>query len=152
VHIEAPATIDGGDVLRVGRRLYVGLSKRSTPQGIDQLAAILAPHGYSVQGVEMDDCLHLKSAVTQVGPDSLLINRQWVDEGVFAGYDLIDIDPSEPMSGNALYLSEAVIYPAEHPATRQRLEAHGIRLVIVPAGELAKVEGGVTCCSLILEV
>jgi dimethylargininase len=88
--------------------------------------------------------------VTQAGEGTLLINRQWVDAGVFPDYDLIDVDPSEPMAGNALYLDGVVIYPEEYPATRQRLEAHGILIVPVPAGELAKAEGGVTCCSLLL--
>ncbi len=150
--IEAPATLDGGDVLRVGSKFYVGLSRRSNPAAVDQLAAILAPHGCVVQGVEIDDCLHLKSAVTQVAPGTLLINPAWVDAGPFGEYDLIEVDPAEPPAANALLVDGTVIYPEAYPATRRRLEARGIRVLPVPADELAKAEGGVTCCSLLLRM
>jgi len=148
--IDTPATLDGGDVLRVGRKVYVGLSRRTSPAAVDQLSAILAPYGYRVQGVEMDDCLHFKTAVTQVADNTLLINRSWVDPSAFAGCDLIDVDPSEPYAGNALLIDDTVIFPAAYVATRARLESRGVRVLPVPADELAKAEGGVTCCSLLL--
>ena len=81
--IEAPATLEGGDVLRIGRTFYVGTSGRSNPQGVAQLAAALAPHGYEVRAVPMQGCLHLKSACTFIPPARLLVNPQWVDPGAF---------------------------------------------------------------------
>lgn len=150
--IEAPGTVDGGDVLRVGRRLYVGLSSRSNAAAIEQMREVLAPHGYTVQGVPVAGCLHLKSAVTQVAEGTLLINRAWVDPAAFAGLELIDVDPAEPYAANALRVGEELIYPAAFPATRRRLEARGLTVHTVDVSELAKAEGAVTCCSLVFEI
>lgn len=149
LHIEPPGTVDGGDVLRTGRKIFVGMTPRTNQTGIAQLTALLAPYGYEVRGVPVRGCLHLKSAVTQVAENTLLINRQWTDAEAFAAMQLIETDAAEPFAGNALMINSAVVYPAEFPATRQRLAQHGLNVVIVPAAELGKAEGGVTCCSLI---
>lgn len=147
--IEPPGTIDGGDVLRIGKKVFIGASNRSNQAGIEQLRALLAPFGYSVESVRVNDCLHLKSAVTQVAEDTLLVNRRWVDPDVFGRVDLIDVDPSEPHGANALLVGEAVVYAAAYPRTRNRLEDRRIRVDTVDVSELAKAEGAVTCCSLI---
>jgi dimethylargininase len=150
--IEAPGTIDGGDVLRVGKKIYVGCSGRSNPAGIDQLAAATAPFGYDVCPVPLTGCLHLKSAVTQASADTLLINRQWVNPRHFEGMRLIDVHPDEPHAANALLLGGAVIYPTCFPLTRQRLEANGSAVRVVDVSEVQKAEGAVTCCSLIFKL
>jgi dimethylargininase len=150
VPIRAPGTLDGGDVLRVGRTLYVGLSGRSNRAAIEQMRATLAPLGYTVQGVAVDGCLHLKSAVTQVAADTLLVNRDWLDVSAFGDLRLIDVDPAEPTAANALRIEGTVIYAAAYPRTRKRLEERGIEVHAVDVSELAKAEGAVTCCSLIL--
>jgi dimethylargininase len=149
LHIDEPATLDGGDVLRIGPCVYVGISARSNAEAVAQLRRSLAPHGYSVQAVAMRDCLHLKSAVTQVAADTVLINTAWVDAAVFAGYRQIEVDPNEPHAANALLIGDALIYPTNFPRTRERLENAGIRVVAVDVGELQKAEGAVTCCSLL---
>lgn len=148
--IEPPGTLDGGDVLVVARHVFVGRSSRTSDDGIAQLRAILAPFGYTVEAVPVLGCLHLKSAVTAVGDHTLLINRAWTRADSFHGYDLVDVHPFEPAAANALRLGAQVIYPAEFPRTAERLERRGVELHTVPAGELAKAEGGVTCCSLIV--
>jgi len=148
--ILAPGTIDGGDVLRVGKRLLVGAGYRSNDAGIKQLGSIVASQGYSVEAVPFEGCLHLKSAVTLVADDLVLINPAWVDAARFEPLRTIDVDPSEPYAANALLVDGTVVYPAEHVRTRARLEAAGLTVLAVPAGELAKAEGGVTCCSLLL--
>jgi N-dimethylarginine dimethylaminohydrolase len=79
VYIQAPGTVDGGDVLRLGKTLFVGLSSRSNASALEQMQNALRPYGYTVQGVPVTGCLHLKSAVTQVADDTLLINPNWVD-------------------------------------------------------------------------
>ena len=107
--------------------------------------------GYAVIGVSVNGCLHLKSAVTQVAERTLLIQPEWVGSSVFAGFDLIDIDPSEPHAANALRIGERVIYPKAFPKTAQRIEARGIRVHQVDVSELAKAEGAVTCCSLVFD-
>jgi dimethylargininase len=147
--IQAPATVDGGDVLTVGKSLFVGLSSRSNQAAIEQMQSILAPVGYSVRSVDVKGCLHLKSAVTQVAAAKLLVNPAWVEKSAFPDMTFIDVDPSEPYAANAVMVDGRVIYPAAFPKTRKRLEAAGIPLVLVDASELAKAEGAVTCCSLI---
>ncbi len=148
--LEAPATLDGGDVLRVGRRLWVGLSSRSDRAGVAQLAALLGPHGYGVQAVPMTGCLHLKTAVTAVDDERLLLNPAWVDPAAFSGLQAIAVDPAEPFAANALRIGARVVYPSAHPRTADRLADLGLDLVTVDVSELAKAEGAVTCCSLIV--
>ena len=99
--------------------------------------------------MRVTDCLHLKSAVTQVTPDTLLINTNWVDKDNFDGVKFIEIDPSESYAANAVLIGETIIYPRAFPETRKRLETAGIHIVPVEADELAKAEGALTCCSLI---
>jgi dimethylargininase len=148
-YIEPPATIDGGDVLRINQTLYIGLSSRTNPEAIEQMRRLLTPYGYAVSGVEVSGCLHLKSAITQVGENTLLINRAFVDADVFRNYALIDTDPSEPLGANALLVGDRVIYPAAFPKTQKRLEERGIMVEAVDMSEFSKAEGGVTCCSLL---
>ncbi|CAN5847408.1 hydrolase [soil metagenome] len=147
--IIAPGTVDGGDVLRVGKTLYVGLSSRSNQAAIDQMTAILKPFGYMVHGVQVNGFLHLKSAVTQVAEQTLLINPKWVDAAIFGDVEIIEIDPTEAYAANALLLGETVIYPTSYPRTCQKLEQHGIAVRTVDVSALIKAEGAVTCCSLI---
>jgi dimethylargininase len=151
VRIEAPGTLDGGDVLRVGRKLYVGLSSRSNRDGIAQLETFLSTWDYEVIGVPITGCLHLKSAVTQVGEDLLLINPGFVRPECFAPMETIAVAPTEAHGANALWVAGAVVYPAHYPETAERLDRAGVRIVAVPSAELAKAEGGVTCCSVLFE-
>jgi len=147
--IEAPATLDGGDVMRIGRELYVGLPGRTNAAAVEQLREHLEPHGYRIRPVALDECLHLKSAVTPIGDKMLLINPDWIDPGVFAAYRLVEVDPGEPHAANALRIVDEIVYPDAFPRTRARLDKHGLRVHGVDVSELAKAEGGVTCCSLI---
>jgi N-Dimethylarginine dimethylaminohydrolase len=147
--IAAPGTLDGGDVLRVGRTLYVGESARSNAAGIAQLRELLAGHGYAVQAVPTHGCLHLKSAVTQLGDDTLLLQPEWVDRDRFAGFKIIEVDPAEPHAANVLRIGDALVMPASFPRTRQRLLDAGFQVMAVDVSELQKAEGAVTCCSLV---
>jgi dimethylargininase len=149
-YIDAPGTIDGGDVLTFGRRVFVGESGRTNAAAIAQLRAILRPNGYTVIPVAVWGCLHLKSAITAVDGETLLINRGWTQSEPFRSFRLIDVDPSEPPAANVLRLHDRVVYPTAFPRTRARLEDHGARVVDVDVTEIAKAEGAVTCCSLIL--
>ena len=148
--IEAPGTLDGGDVLRIGKRVFVGISARSNAAGHGQLRGLLAPHGYTVESVAMRDCLHLKSAVTQVGETTVLCNPGWVDAAPFADYTRIEVDPAEPHAANAMRVGEAVLYPDCFPLTLARLRSAGIDVTTVDVSELQKAEGAVTCCSIVL--
>jgi dimethylargininase len=147
--IEPPGTLDGGDVLRLGRRIFIGLSRRSNAAALEQCRALLQPFGYQVAPVAVGGCLHLKSAVSVIGDDVLLVNPGWIDAAVFRAAEVVEIDPLEPHAANALRIAQAVVHPMAFPRTRRRMEQRGIRVVSVAAGELAKAEGGVTCCSLV---
>lgn len=150
--IEEPATLDGGDVLVDGERVYVGRSTRTNDAAIAQLAGILHPLGYRVIPVQFRGCLHLKSAVTRVGEGLLLLNPDWVEASVFADASVVTVDPREPHAANALAIAGAVIHPLQYPLTRARLEAQGLRVEPVDTTELTKAEAGVTCCSLLVRV
>jgi dimethylargininase len=149
--VELPGTVEGGDILRVGRRLVVGVTGRTNSEGIRQLAGILAPYGYEVTGVSVTGCLHLKSAVTHVGRNTLLANRAWFDTDPFLDFTWIDVDPAEPHAANALAIGDTVIFPACFPRTRARLETAGFQVTSLDISELQKAESGLTCSSLIFE-
>jgi len=147
--VREPGTLDGGDVLRLGRRIFVGRSGRSDEGGIEQLRAVVWPYGYTVTALPVSGCLHLKSAVTEVAPGTVLVNRAWVDPAVFGQPRAIDVDPQEPYAANGLLAGGRLIYPESFPRTQARLEAAGIVIESVDVSELQKAEGAVTCCSLI---
>jgi dimethylargininase len=149
--IQAPGTVDGGDVLVVGKRIWVGQSTRSNQSAIDQMQTFLQPFGYTVRGMPVNGCLHLKSAVTQVAEETLLINLAWVDKGEFQGMKFIEVDPGEPYAANVLRVGDAMLYQPAYPKTLQRLELAGLNSILVNQSELAKAEGALTCCSLIFK-
>jgi len=150
VHVTDPATVDGGDVLALGRNIYVGNSTRSNAASIRQMQELLDNYGYTVTSVNMRDCLHLKTAVTQVDEKTLLINPKWADNFHFKDFDWIIVDPSEPFAANCLSVNGQIIFPTAFPKTRAKLEARGYKVNAVTVDELAKAEGAVTCCSLII--
>jgi dimethylargininase len=151
VHVAPPATVDGGDVLVLGKKIFIGLSTRSNLQAVEQLNDLLEKYGYTVHGIELTDCLHLKTAVTHVDNKALLINKQWVDSSHFEGFDLIEVNASEPLAANCLPVNGQILYPTTFPATQRMLEERGYSVTNVNLDELAKAEGAVTCCSLIIE-
>lgn len=151
VRIDEPGTMDGGDVLVLGRDVFVGLSGRTNRDGAAQLRSLLAPHGYRVRAVEVDGCLHLKSAATAIGPRAVLVQPEWVDAGAFTGFDRVEVHPAEPFAANALVVGGTAIYADAHPRTRRRLEDRGVPVRGLDVSELARAEGAVTCCSLVFE-
>jgi dimethylargininase len=146
-----PATLDGGDVLRVGRSIFVGLSRRTNREGINQLRDLLEAYDYRVQPVEVRGCLHLKSACSYLGNETILVNRSWINAERFHGFKSLDVPEEEPAAGNALLLNEVVIMPASFPKTRALLEKRGFSVRTIDVSELQKAEAGVTCCSLIFK-
>lgn len=147
--IQPPGTLDGGDLLCVGKVIYAGLSTRSNQSGIEQLRSIVADYGYSVKTIETTKCLHLKSAVTEVAPGLLLINPDWISRSAFGNCELIDVDKEEAHAANALLVARSVIYPSSFPRTMEKLVKRNINVTAVDVSELQKAEGGVTCCNLI---
>src|SRR5271157_5840883 len=139
--IAAPGTLEGGDVVRIGSTLFVGRSARSNDAGIVQLARELAPLGYAVEAVEMRGCLHLKSACTYLGRDTVL--------APFARARVIDVAPGEPAAADVLAIGDTAIVPASFPETARTLQGAGWRVLAIDVSELQKAEAGVTCMSLI---
>ncbi len=149
VDIEAPGTLDGGDVLLAGRRMFIGLTSRTNMDGIDQVSRAVTPFGYDVRPVTPRCCVHLKSAATALGEGTVLVNPRWAPVDAFHGLDLVEVDPHEPGGANVVQLDGRVLGAAAFPRTLARLERRGFAVVAVVVSELAKAEGAVTCCSLI---
>jgi dimethylargininase len=150
-YVKLPGLLEGGDVLRVGRHLYPGITQRTNPEGIRQLAVIAEHQSYDVTAIPVTGCLHLKSAVTYFGKNTLLGNRAWFDWKRLEGFDWIDVDPAEPHAGNALAIGDTIIFPASFPRTKERIEAKGFKVLSLDIAELQKAESGLTCSSLIFE-
>jgi dimethylargininase len=147
--IREPATIEGGDVIRMGKILYVGLSQRTNQQGIEQLEELIAPFGYWVEPVDVRGCLHLKSACCRLDESTLLINRHWIDPGPLEDYRLIEV--VEDWAADVLRISNTIVMPAGFPKTQERLERLRYWTMAIDVSELQKAEAGVTCMSLIFD-
>lgn len=149
--LPGPATLEGGDVMRIGKTLYVGLSRRTNREGIAQLGELLKPLGYDVRPVNVSGCLHLKSACCHLGEETVLANRAWIDASALEGLRIIDVPAEEPRSANVLRVSETLVLPAAFPKTLELLEKARFQVRTIDVSEFAKAEGGVTCTSILFE-
>ncbi len=145
-----PATIEGGDVLRVGRTIFVGISSRTNEAGINALREMARRHGYTVIPVAVRGCLHLKSAMTALPDGSLLLNRAWLDTGPVERFAQVTVDPTEPSAANVTLAGGTVCMADSHPRTAERIQERGFRVRTVELSEFAKAEGCVTCMSLLI--
>jgi len=149
-HVEAPATLEGGDVLVVRRRIFVGLSTRTNREGYDQLAAIGGRHGYRVDAIAVRSCLHLKTVVTALDDETVVINPRWIDSTVFADYRRIETPEDEPFAANTLSVGGVVHLSNRWPRTAALIQSAGFHTRALDISEFEKAEGGVTCLSLIV--
>jgi dimethylargininase len=149
--LRPPATLDGGDVLRVGRTLYVGRSGRTNDAAIDALTRSTDAFGYAVVPVTVRGCLHLKTACGYLGGETVVANGDWVDRSAFRGLDVLDVPPAEPWGANVLRIEGVVLVSANCPRTRRVVEQHGFDTREVDIGELQKAEAGLTCLSIVFE-
>jgi dihydropteroate synthase len=150
VRIEAPATLEGGDVMRVGRTLFVGLSSRTNWEGLTALRELVAPHGYRVYPVELYDCLHLKTGCTALNNRMILANPDMVDVESF-GCEVLPVDEAEPFAANVLRVGNSLLVGEEFPRTARMLADRGFDVRRVNFSEFAKAEGGLTCMSLLFK-
>ena len=146
-----PATLEGEDVMRIGRDVFVGLSSRTDTAGIQQLTRELEPFGYRVRPVEVRGCLHLKSACCSMGDGRILANRAWLDTTPLRDYRLLDVAADEPGAANILRIADTVLMPASFPRTQQIVRAEGLNVLAVDISELMKAEAAITCSSVIFE-
>src|SRR5580704_15600153 len=151
-HLVDPATLEGGDVMRIGRDVFVGLSSRTNAAGLEQLAKELEPFGYRVRPVEVRGCLHLKSACCSIGGGEILANTAWVDPAPLRRYTIVEVAADEPGAANILRIGDTVLMPASLPHTRQIVRGEGLGVRTVDISELMKAEAAVTCSSVIFEV
>jgi dimethylargininase len=149
-HLASPATLDGGDVLRVGRRLFVGLSRRTNCVAVEQLTTMLRPYDYEVVGVSVDGALHLKSACTVITDETILANSDWVDLSPFGSMTVVLVDAAEPWAGSVLRVDDTVVMPEGFPHTESLLRSRGHAVRAIDLSELRKAEGGPTCLSILL--
>lgn len=149
--IAAPATLEGGDVMRVGKTLYIGASARSNAEGVAQLTEILRPIGYTVKSVEVRGCLHLKSGCTYLGEGLVLANQDWIDARALEDLKIVDVAADEPWAANVLTLDGAALMPDGFPKTAAIVESLGWKVRVVDISELRKAEAGVTCSSLVFK-
>ena len=150
VTISPPATIEGGDVLRMGKRLYVGVSTRTNQAGVEALRAIAEPLGYGVTPIGIQACLHLKTACTSLDDETLLVNPAWLDSDALEPFRLLHVLPEEPFGANVLRLPGGVLIQASSPLTRDLIEARGYATTCVELGEFSKADAGPTCLSLLI--
>ncbi len=146
-----PATLDGGDVMRVERSIFVGLTARTNRAAVEQLRALTHPYGYEVAAVAPKGCLHLKSACTYLGGGIVLANPEWVDGSCLGGIELLPVAPEEPFGANAVAVGGTLLYAAGYPGTLARLRQRGFEVITAETGELRKAESAMTCMSLVFE-
>jgi dimethylargininase len=149
-HLTSPATLDGGDVMRAGRRIFVGLSRRTNSAAVDQLARLLEPYEYEVISVSVRGALHLKSACSYLGDDTLLANIDWLDTAPFREMKILPVDASEEWGASVLNAEGCIVMPSGFPNTTRRLVDHGLEAHVIDLSELRKAEGGPTCLSILL--
>ncbi len=150
-YVDPPGTLDGGDVLRVGRRVFVGLSSRTNEVGARMLESIVERYGYKVRRVPIEDCLHLKSSATALDDRTVLVNPAWIEPKAFEGLTVVEVDPSEAEAANVLSVGGTLICQEDAPRTRALLERQGRLVVPVDLSEIAKAEGATTCCSIVVD-
>jgi dimethylargininase len=149
--LREPATLEGGDVMRIGRTLYVGVSHRTNRAGIEQFTGELARLGYSVVPVEVRGALHLKTACCSLGDGVILANRAWLHLEPLSRFRIVDVAAGEERGANVLSVGGSVIVPASFPKTADILAGEGLDVRTLDVSELMKAEAGVTCCSLIFD-
>jgi dimethylargininase len=150
--MDGPGTIEGGDRVRIGRTLFVGVSGRTNMHGVEQLRTILGPYNYEFRPVQVKSCLHLTTGCSYIGRNTVLMNPDWVDASVFNNFEIISTPPDEPWAANTIAVGDgAILVSASFPRTRELLERRGFEVHLANISELEKAEAGLSCMSLIFE-
>ncbi len=147
--IKSPAKIEGGDILKIGKKLYVGLSTRTNLKGINALEKIAKPFGYEIFPVKIYNSLHLKTACTALDNETILVNSEWIDTDCLGNFKKIRISKEEPFAANILRVENKICVHSEFNKTNKILEDSGYEMVRADISEFLKAEAGLTCLSLI---
>lgn len=148
-HLSPPATLDGGDVLKIDKKIFIGNSSRTNEEGIKQIADIINPRGFEVIGVKIWNTLHLKSVCTYLGNGCIILAEGYLDEKIFSQYDKIIVPKEEEYSANCLVVNGKVLIPNGFPKTRSLIEAKGFSVIELEISEAKKADGALTCSSII---
>jgi dimethylargininase len=151
VNVEAPATLEAGDVLRIGGDLFIGITRRTNPEGIEFVRKQVSPHGYKVHGIAVPGALHLKSVCTAVNERTILADPSRIDIEPFAGYELIEVPAEEWMAANVLLVNGTVCMHEGFHKTLALLRERQVRVRTVDISEFLKAEAGLTCLSIIFD-
>lgn len=147
-YIEEPGTLEGGDVMMVDDTFYVGLSDRTNKAGIEQFSSIMKMHGYSVIEVPMGNLLHLKTGMSYLEENTLLITAEMSEIDLFSSFNKIIVTPDEAYAANCIWINGTVLVPAGHPKTAQKIRDHGYKIIEIEMTEFEKLDGGLSCLSL----
>jgi dimethylargininase len=147
-YIEFPGTLDGGDVMRVGSHYYIGLSDRTNRSGADQCISVLEQNGLSGETVEVEGLLHLKSGVSYLEENVMLVGKELMNLPAFAGFRKIGVPWEEAYAANSVWVNGTVLVPAGFPVTRERIEQAGFNTLALDMSEFQKLDGGLSCLSL----
>jgi dimethylargininase len=146
--IQAPGTVDGGDVLMAGDRFFIGVSERTNTEGARQLGTILESYGYVWDTVPIGEGLHLKSSINYVGNNTLLLTAPFKNLSYFDSYDKIILEETDVYAANTLWVNDSLIMPKGFPAAKEKLSRVGMPIIQLDVSEVAKMDGGLTCLSL----
>jgi len=146
--IDAPGTLEGGDVMMVGDTFYIGLSERTNAEGARQLIAALEKRGFQGKNVTMKDFLHLKTGIVYLEDSTFLAAGEFLLSPEFASFKKIPIDADEAYSANCIRVNDYVIVPADFPKTEAKIRAAGFKVILVDTSEYRKLDGGLSCLSL----
>lgn len=147
-YIRSPGTLDGGDVMMVENHFYVGLSDRTNEEGANQLIAHLEKFGFTGSVLRVKDLLHLKTGMTYVGKNVLVVSKRFADSPELDKFDKIVVDYDEEYCANIINVNDKLIVPAGYPNTLQEIEKLGYEMIPVEMSEYKKIDGGLTCLSL----
>lgn len=148
-HIRLPAQLEGGDVVRLGKKVFVGLSRRTNVQGVEALKRILEPFGYQVRPVRVKGSLHLSTACSAVNEETVLINPRWIDREAFEGVNVLTIPEDEPWAANTLRINGTLCVEAGVPRTIELVSRWTKRIEVLDISEFRKAEGSLSCLSVI---
>lgn len=146
--IEAPGTLEAGDVMMVGDHYFIGLSERTNEQGARQLIAILERWNLSGSIVPLREVLHLKTGLSYLENNNLLVCGEFVEDPAFAHFNRIIVDPAEAYAANSVWINGKVLVPAGFPVTQKLIEKAGYETIALEMSEFQKLDGGLSCLSL----
>ena len=150
--IELPATLDGGDVLRIGKTILIGFSSRTNEEGVTAFKQMAEPLGYRVIVVPVTGCLHLKSACCALPDGALVVNKKWIDSRAIAGFETLDVPEEEPWGANVTLVRSSVVMPASNTRMNEKIARRGFAVHGVDLSEFQKAEGSASCLSILVEV